>query len=74
MIIGREECGCEIIQDHDAKAHIEYCPLHKSADDLQHICVALLGEIKVHTTKWDLKMRKLALVAEDAIARARGEL
>ena len=28
--IGVEECGCEVMQDNDAKVHIEYCPKHKS--------------------------------------------
>lgn len=34
MVIGLEECGCEIHQDHDARVRIEYCPKHKAVGDL----------------------------------------
>ena len=33
MIIGKEECGCEIWQDNEF-AHIEYCKKHQAVDDL----------------------------------------
>jgi hypothetical protein len=32
--IGREDCGCEIRQDHDAKCYIAYCSMHHYADDM----------------------------------------
>ena len=48
MLIGKEECGCEIIQE-DIKVHIEYCPLHKVAPRLYEACQVALA--KSHNPK-----------------------
>ena len=34
-VIGREDCGCEVQQDNDARVEIVYCSIHQDAFYLQ---------------------------------------
>ncbi|KKN12482.1 hypothetical protein LCGC14_1016060 [marine sediment metagenome] len=42
-LVGKNKCGCVIIQDRTADAYIVYCPKHKSAPDLYEALKALVA-------------------------------
>ena len=40
--IGKEKCGCEVIQDSDARVHIEYCARHNGVNKIERRMEMLL--------------------------------
>ena len=59
-----KSCGCRIFKDTEGKFDIDYCPLHKSAEELYE------------ALKWIRKHRALpidkAITVDKALAKAEG--
>ncbi len=75
MIIGKEECGCEIWQDTDYGAHIEYCKKHTDVFGLYEALRGLLEWARVgfsdDTGEWADENDPSIKQAEQALARSK---